>query len=334
MFEQLDFSQFHSENTDERDQFCRELISELSKSGWVRLVNHGVPPESIDRAFEMSREFFDLPLDQKLKSPHPPTAHPHRGFSPVGLENISTVSNYRSSAIQPLLRDMKESYDIGSELDPLYSNIWPPPGVHDGFRNTMNSFFTFCYDAELMILDAISIGLGLPIHSLRELHGAQTNELRLTHYPEVDRADFANATRIAAHTDFGTITLLFQDNVGGLGKRYYLPNMDIELTFKEMEQPPGSGVFVPADNAGPHECIVNVGDCLQMWTGLHSARHRVHLAKENQGNMVPERFSIAYFAKPDRAALLRPLLDSLDKPAQKLLTANEFQHMRIEGTYA
>jgi isopenicillin N synthase-like dioxygenase len=52
--------------------------------------------------------------------------------------------------------------------------------------------------------------------------------------------------------------------------------------------------------------------------------------------MVPERFSIAYFAKPDREALLRPLLDSLDnsKPVQKFLTANEFQHMRIEGTYA
>ncbi|KAJ5970954.1 Oxoglutarate/iron-dependent dioxygenase [Penicillium vulpinum] len=224
--------------------------------------------------------------------------------------------------MQPLLRDMKESYDIGSEQDPLYSNIWPPTGVQDGFQETISSFFAVCYEAELMILDAISIGLGLPVHSLRELHTAQTNELRLTHYPEVDRADFANATRIAAHTDFGTITLLFQDNVGGL----------------EMEQPPGSGVFVPADSGGPHECIVNVGDCLQMWTGLHSARHRVHLAKsENQGNMVPARFSIAYFAKPDRAALLRPLLDSLvdnSKPVQKVLTANEFQHMRIEGTYA
>ncbi|KAJ5154262.1 Oxoglutarate/iron-dependent dioxygenase [Penicillium coprophilum] len=333
MFEQLDFSRFHNKNTHERDQFCRELISELSKSGWVRLVNHGVPPESIDRAFEMSREFFELPLDQKLKSPHPPTAHPHRGFSPVGLENISSVSNYRSSAIQPLLRDMKVYLLIGY-ISTVFQYL-ASPGLHDGFRDTMNSFFTFCYEAELMILDAISIGLGLPIHSLRELHGAQTNELRLTHYPEVDRADFANATRIAAHTDFGTITLLFQDNVGGLGKRYYLPNVGIELTFKEMEQPPGSGVFVPADNAGLHECIVNVGDCLQIWTGLHSARHRVHLAKrESQGDMVPERFSIAYFAKPDRAALLRPLLDSLDKPTQKLLTANEFQHMRIEGTYA
>jgi isopenicillin N synthase-like dioxygenase len=57
MLEQLDFSRFHHESTDERDQFCRKLVSELSKSGWVRLVNHGVPPESIDRAFDMVRTF-------------------------------------------------------------------------------------------------------------------------------------------------------------------------------------------------------------------------------------------------------------------------------------
>jgi isopenicillin N synthase-like dioxygenase len=82
----------------------------------------------------------------------------------------------------------------------------------------MSSFFSACYNAELAILDAISIGLGLPIHTLREMHTTQTNELRLTHYPEVNRADFANATRIAAHTDFGTITLLFQDDAGGLGR--------------------------------------------------------------------------------------------------------------------
>ncbi|KAJ5649421.1 Oxoglutarate/iron-dependent dioxygenase [Penicillium longicatenatum] len=322
MFEQLDFARFYHKSIDERDQFCRELITGLRNSGWVRLVNHGIPSSNINQTFEASQKFFKLPLEQKLKSPHPLTAHPHRGFSPVGLENISAVSNYRSSATQPLLRDMKETYDIGSEQDPLYSNIWPPAGILDGFQMIMNSFFSVCYDAELKILDAISIGLGLPVHALRELHVMKTNELRLSHYPEVDRAEFANATRIAAHTDFGTITLLFQDDVGGL----------------EMEYPCGSGLFVPAESCGRYECILNVGDCLQMWTGLHSARHRVHVAAKNKNEgLISERFSIAYFAKPDRSAILRPLVNSPaaeSQPIEKFMTANEFQHMRIEGTYA
>jgi isopenicillin N synthase-like dioxygenase len=66
-----------------------------------------------------------------------------------------------------------------------------------------------------------------------------------------------------------------------------------------MEQPLGGGVFVPADSGGPHECIINVGDCLQLWMGLHSARHRVHMPpaknERHEGDLVRERFSVAYF---------------------------------------
>lgn len=103
-----------------------------------------------------------------------------------------------------------------------------------------------------------------------------------------------------------------------------------------MEVPPQSGQFIDVESGGPYECILNVGDCLQKWTGLHSARHRVHLpdqsAEKEGGQIIPERFSIAYFAKPDRAAILRPLMEEVD-PEAKYLTANEFQHMRIAGTY-
>lgn len=115
------------------------------------------------------------------------------------------------------------------------------------------------------------------------------------------------------------------------------------LTFSlEMELPSGSGEFVDIESGGRYECILNVGDCLQMWTGLCSARHRVHLpsllAEEDQtGPMqdtVDERFSIAYFAKPNRAASLRPLLHDIAKAKDvSFMTAGEFQQMRISGTY-
>ncbi|KAL9080414.1 MAG: hypothetical protein Q9157_000799 [Trypethelium eluteriae] len=331
MFERLDFANYQSGNVAKRDQFCRKLVSGLRQRGFVRLVNHGIEPSTIDKAFATSRHFFQLPLNQKLKSPHPPTANPHRGFSAVGLENVSTISNYgredKSSQL-PLLKDMKESYDIGSERDELYSNIWPPTGVCDTFEPTFVEFFEVCYRTQLLILEAISIGLGLPTQTLSQLHAAQHNELRLTHYPAVPQEAFSTSTRIAAHTDFGSITLLFQDRVGGL----------------EVESPPGSGSFVGIASGGPYECILNAGDCLQKWTGLCSARHRVHLPELPQGNeqarkgdVVEERFSIAYFAKPDRTAVLRPLLDGSGlgaKVSSEFVTAGEFQHMRIQGTYA
>jgi isopenicillin N synthase-like dioxygenase len=88
--------------------------------------------------------------------------------------------------------------------------------VDDAFQPTFTTFFEAGYRTELTILKALSIGLGLPEQTLGQLHADQTNELRITHYPAVARGDFVHSTRIAAHTDFGTITLLFQDAVGGL----------------------------------------------------------------------------------------------------------------------
>ncbi|KAK8085891.1 isopenicillin N synthase [Apiospora hydei] len=321
MYTQLDFSRFHGPDAKDRDEFCRALVSDLKQYGFARLVNHDVPPCDIQKAFETSRRFFKLPVDEKLKSPHPPTTHPHRGYSAFGVENVSVVSNHSSSKAMPFLKDMKESYDIGSEHDQLYSNIWPPAGVYDAFQPTFTSFFEVCYRAQLAILEAISIGLGLPAQKLGELHVDQSNELRLTHYPAVARDEFGHSTRIAAHTDFGTITLLFQDSVGGCVKA---------------ETPPGSGTFVDVASGGQHECIVNVGDCLAKWTGLNSVCHRVHLPEKDgdssgQQDIVDERFSIAYFGKPDRSASLRPLLG--EAKVSSYMTAGEFQNMRIQGTY-
>ena len=151
-----------------------------------------------------------------MKSPHPPTPNPHRGYSAFGVEKVAVGAMYMATAPTPHLRDMKESYDIGSERDQLWRNIWPPPGVQDGFQPTFTSFFSACYRAELEILAALSVGLGLPEDTLGGLHVDESNELRLTLYPAARRSDFATATRIAAHTDFGTVTLLFQDGIGGL----------------------------------------------------------------------------------------------------------------------
>jgi isopenicillin N synthase-like dioxygenase len=225
----------------------------------------------------------------------------------------------------PSLKDMKESYDVGSERDELWNNIWPPPGVHDAFQPACTTFFSACYRAQLAILEALSLGLGLPADTLGRRHANESNELRLTHYPAVPRADFAHSTRIAAHTDFGTITLLFQDSVGGL----------------QVEHPFGSGTFLDIDSGGRYECIINSGDCLQLWTGLPSTRHRVHLPKpaeqrpgEEKEDVIDARYSIAYFAKPDRKESLRPLLSYEGaKEEGQHMTAGEFQQMRISGTY-
>lgn len=132
MLDRLDFKEFYSPDTSERNGFCRRLVSSLKQKGFVRLVNHGVPPQDIDKAFlevrfwlstmgagygiqtdlvvvEQTQQFFQLPLEEKLKSPHPPTPNPHRGYSAFGVEVVATHSNFESKTPMPLLKDMKVS---------------------------------------------------------------------------------------------------------------------------------------------------------------------------------------------------------------------------------
>lgn len=154
--------------------------------------------------------------------------------------------------------DDQESYDIGSERDPLWANIWPPIHILPPFEPFMQDFFNICYLTQQEILTAIAIGLNLAPNTLTDMHLQQSNEMRLTHYPEIKVSDLfipctsttptkIPRTRIAQHTDFGSITLLFQDSVGGL----------------EVEDQIAKGTYKPIESADIDEMILNAGDCLQ-----------------------------------------------------------------------
>jgi isopenicillin N synthase-like dioxygenase len=142
--------------------------------------------------------------------------------------------------------------------------------------------------------------------------------MRLTHYPAIPAANLhpdANATRIAKHTDFGSITLLFQDSVGGL----------------EIENPTHTGRYDPVVSKEIDEMIVNVGDCLQRWSNdrLRSTRHRVHLPQhllDVESAILPARFSVAYFSKPDRNCSVRSMPEMCEDEEQLYddVTAGEF----------
>lgn len=68
MFEQLNFANFYSAETTERDRFCQNLVSSLRSKGFVRLINHGIPSEDIDRAFNTVRFFLQMVKPRKLKA--------------------------------------------------------------------------------------------------------------------------------------------------------------------------------------------------------------------------------------------------------------------------
>ena len=86
-----------------------------------------------------------------------------------------------------------------------------------GFRAIAEAFYESCHQVHQDIVHALSIGLGLGPTFLLRLCNMNSSELRLNHYPGGVMSDMhKGARRISEHTDFGTVTLLFQDSIGGL----------------------------------------------------------------------------------------------------------------------
>ena len=83
----VDFSAFsYGSDVERRERTARALAEYCHLNGFVGITGHGVPMELLERAFSMSKRLFDLPLEDKLKAPHPEGMTPHRGYSGVGRE--------------------------------------------------------------------------------------------------------------------------------------------------------------------------------------------------------------------------------------------------------
>ncbi|KAK8174967.1 thymine dioxygenase [Phyllosticta citrichinensis] len=335
----VDFGGFCRENDEQaRRKVAREIDAALRTVGFVYLRNHGVPGETVDEAFEWSKKFFALPLATKNLAPHPPGGTHHRGYSSPGLEKVSQHT-YAASTIADLRAaapDVKESFECGNETDGAQPNIWPPDAALPGFRTAMMAFFDQCSTLVHAVLRALALALSLDDESaLSAAHAASAFQLRLLHYPPVAARALRQqaAARIGAHSDFGSLTLLFQDAVGGL----------------EVESPPGRyRPAPPVDGA----VLVNVGDLLERWSNgrWRSTVHRVGLpahlreAREREGegegegedDMVAPRYSLPFFSAPDPDTVIEALPGCWDEANPKKyppVTAAEYVNVRMNAIY-
>jgi len=244
--------------------------------------------------------------------------------------------------------DVKESLDLGSEQDTLCPNLWLPEADLPGFRKFMSGFYEQCHSMHMLLLEAIAVSFSLDSKCLvRQCQEDNPSELRLNRYPATRVSTLGagtKMTRISPHTDFGVLTLLFQDGVGGL-----------EV---ERQEPGHRGCYIPVEavgnidddddrmNKGPSSImIMNIGDCLERWTNgqLPSANHRVTLPPgfknlESPDAIVPDRYSVAYFGKPNRQVSVCSMPEFLvdEGEAAKFtepMTAWEYNESRLRHTY-
>jgi len=127
------------------------------------------------------------------------------------------------------------------------------------WRPFMTSFYWTCFEAAKRILRALALGIGLEEDHLLRYHSGDYNQLRLLHYPPVpaQAIEGGKLARMPAHTDWSTMTMLFQDDCGGL----------------QVEDPKRPGDFIDVAPI-PGTLVMNVGDLLMRWSNGTSRRLR------------------------------------------------------------
>ncbi|XP_054778984.1 protein DMR6-LIKE OXYGENASE 2-like [Prosopis cineraria] len=276
--------------------------------GFFQIINHGVPPEHRQKLEETARKFFHLSLDEKRKV--------RRG--------IGNVFGYYDTEHTKNVRDWKEVFDYAVKETTLaaasvdddddevaiWENQWPQNPSE--MREVCQAYAKDMVELAMRLLELIAMSLGLPPRRFEEFFKDQTSNVRLNRYPRCPSPHLALG--VGRHKDAGVLTILAQDDVGGL-----------EVKRKSDGQWVG---VKPIPNA----YIINVGDVIQVWTNgeYESVEHRVIANSEK------ERFSIPFFLNPSHYTVVEPLeeiTDEQNQPRYRPYNWGKFQLTRKRSNF-
>lgn len=309
----IDVAPLRSADPAARAQVAAALRAACAEHGFFYIHGHGVDPALTREVLSASARFFDLPLAQKLQADKALSAC-NRGYEPLRNQTLQ-------AGTPP---DVKEGYYIGVELpadDPRVlagkfnhgPNLWP--AELPGFRDTMDRYFAAMLDLGGLLMRSMALSLNLPERHFEGFVEGAVATLRLLHYPPQPPQPAPGEKGCGEHTDFGSVTLLLQDDVGGLQVRDVARNTWIDA-------PPLPGTYV-----------VNIGDLIARWTNgrYHSTLHRVI----NRSGR--ERYSVPFFltGAPDHeVACLPTCLSEGEQPLYPPITVEQHLQQCYRRTYA
>ncbi|GAA5866632.1 hypothetical protein JCM1840_002412 [Sporobolomyces johnsonii] len=274
-----------------REEIKAELINASEKTGFFMLVDHPIPLEHINAAFDLSARFFDLPLEIKQKTPW----------------NGKNMGHEYRAQVRPSTgyADPKESIQLGFSKGAEMEACWPSDEDCPGFRTGAERFMKEVQDLSAKVMELLAEGLGLPTDTFTtgtiSPEGTSKEDsmstLRMLKYHECEGKDFGpNYFCAGAHADFNVLTLLFQR--AGQDGLEVCPGRAISTDF-------GYGDEWTPIKIAQGGIVCNIGDQLMRWSDdrLKSTFHRVTCPRpgENQG----PRYSIGFFNQARKEAVIQ-----------------------------
>ncbi|KAI8393333.1 uncharacterized protein BYT42DRAFT_487154 [Radiomyces spectabilis] len=268
-----------------QDEIVTELMRAATTQGFFYVVNHGISVETIRTMFQASHDFFALP--DNVKSKYPIDVSRNAGWEKLAQIRPSTG-----------VADLKESLQLGFHN---VDELWPKHEDAPNFKETATDFMHQCNEVSAKLLTCLALGLGFEADFFTRCHDITKsdclNTLRCLHYHDITGQSFPpEYWRAGAHTDFDTLTLLFQRP--GEDGLEVCPGREASTEFAVGD------VWSPV-SPKEGEIVCNLGDMIMRWSDdvFKSNFHRVRAPKvgEYQG----PRYSIAYFNQANKSAIIQ-----------------------------
>eukprot|EP00746_Dinoflagellata_sp_MGD_P060682 gnl/MRDRNA2_/MRDRNA2_25723_c0_seq1.p1 gnl/MRDRNA2_/MRDRNA2_25723_c0~~gnl/MRDRNA2_/MRDRNA2_25723_c0_seq1.p1 ORF type:complete len:359 (-),score=56.34 gnl/MRDRNA2_/MRDRNA2_25723_c0_seq1:113-1072(-) len=265
--------------------------------GFMFFDNHSVPLKLIDEANSAAHDFFQKPLEEKMKFAWTDPEE-NSGYSKLGGEVLDEDTAEG---------DPKEAYDMNKDhmnASPIWKNSIIPK-----YWEAMDKL-------KQEVLQCYAAAMELPDNFFYESHDEEWNSLRLLHYPPVEEDV---KYRAGPHSDYGSITLLVQDSVGGLQV------FDRALgKWKDVIGPAGT-------------VLCNTADVMMRWSNDHMAStvHRVvgpQFSKEHAARAKKSRYSLIFFVNPDKEFVIDNLMRN-ESPKYQPIKSLDYLVQRLSATF-
>ncbi len=282
-----------------------QLHAASQQWGFIYIKGHGIPEEVLTKARSVAFDFFRRSESTKQAVK---ITQQHRGWLGQGGAKMR----------DDIQADLKESYLWGFEaqktvLDnhPLRGeNIWPTDMPE--FRQAAMEYFIYGHEVAHHLMRAFAIGLGLPENFFLLTADRPLSRASFVYYPPQDDTR-EQQFGVGPHTDFGMLTILHQDDVGGLQIQ--------DLNGEWIEAPPIEGTL-----------IINVADLLARWTdgAYRSTPHRViNSSGREQLSLV-----LAYDPNPETLIDSRQVFGKKHLASEEPITCGDYLKWRFDKAFA